>query len=1269
MILLLVTVECQAQCPNDITLTYTTQYDIDTFKLNYPNCKYLSSINLDYSDVDPITDLTGFQNIDSLSRDLRIVGLSELTNLDGLQSLRRVDDLIIKDCGKLVTSGALQGLNIITGELKLENNISLNDLTGFRNIDSLVSTLTLSELSGLTNLDGLQNLQRVRRLIISDCNLLESTSKLKSLKIVTSDFVILRNAILSDLGGFDSLEFVGEDFEIIGNPKLNSIAGFNKLKVIESGHLKMSFNDTLEIVEGFNSLVDIGDELNLNIPSLIRLDGFNSLISNAIEFDNYDFLEEVAGFSNLKFAPNITFKYNPKLTKVPEFGQLDSIGGGLYIENNEILRNISGFYNLKGVRFRIKIFLNNSLESLPSFPMLRSLDLLELTLNPKLELLEGFLQMKNLRNLIIERNNVFASIPNFDLVGSIRKVGIYENPLLENIPNFSKLTNAYSFNCRSNSRVESIDCCKQLDSIESGFSISNFDSLKTITGFGNLVSSGSLNISNNQVLKSIPIFEDFNSLNSFFSSDNLSISDNPVLGKLEGFNSLIDADKLTISRNGITSIDGFGSLISSNIEIEENENLLSISAFDALKNGYLRINSNSNLISFPSFNSLESAGFISLKENNSLTKLEAFGNLKSIDGDLLITENESLQMIIGFESVDSIKRELLIRLNTALEEVSAFKNLVYVDNNLQLVENVNLQRVDGFQKLEKIGGRYVVKGNNILKEVPPTIKLKEIEGSTSSSYGTGKMEISGDSISSLNGLRSLKTTNGTFNINNTNLKSLHGLENLVLSGYGPPYINDNPRLSDCRISYICEYIQGESIQCYISNNAEGCNKCDEIECLDNYIKGQVFYDFNENKIRDEDEADLSNIRIAIVPDEAILIPTSEGRYTYFCDEGKNYTVIPELNNLWTVTTDSLSYNFNFEMGSEENLVKDFGVIPNFESHAGMIGLVSEPTRCNSDVQFTISYNNTGTFEESGEITLFLDPSVTFVQSDPMPSDITADKLVWDYVSLKPFRSSKINLVLSMPEESFTGTFLGLKSEMTGGNELLAIHEYTPEVICSYDPNDKLVMPSDSTEFNIIQQEQNLTYTIRFQNEGNAEAINIFIEDTLDSNLELSSFRVIDSSFPVLTSINQNKVRFGFENIWLQAATVNEAESHGYVTYSILPIDDLDPGVIIQNEAFIYFDSNAPIQTNLTVNTIEEPTSIQNNKSILAVTFHPNPADHQISVNAKINIQQIEIYALSGLLMYSGHDSTIDVKDFPSGLYLIAARGLQNRYSELIYIDH
>jgi hypothetical protein len=70
-----------------------------------------------------------------------------------------------------------------------------------------------------------------------------------------------------------------------------------------------------------------------------------------------------------------------------------------------------------------------------------------------------------------------------------------------------------------------------------------------------------------------------------------------------------------------------------------------------------------------------------------------------------------------------------------------------------------------------------------------------------------------------------------------------------------------------------------------------------------------------------------------------------------------------------------------------------------------------------------------------------------------------------------------------------------------------------------------------------------------------------------------------------TPSGEQVLRFEFNPIYLPDSNVNEVTSHGFIEYRIAQQANLPNGTIINNNASIYFDYNAPVKTNTTVHTI------------------------------------------------------------------------------------
>ena len=172
--------------------------------------------------------------------------------------------------------------------------------------------------------------------------------------------------------------------------------------------------------------------------------------------------------------------------------------------------------------------------------------------------------------------------------------------------------------------------------------------------------------------------------------------------------------------------------------------------------------------------------------------------------------------------------------------------------------------------------------------------------------------------------------------------------------------------------------------------------------------------------------------------------------------------------------------------------------------------------------------------------------------------------------------------------------------------------YCTHVVGSFDPNEKEVYPAGNTD----TATKWLTYTIHFQNTGNAEAQNIHVDDTLDVNLDAGTLELLAYSFQPKLSIKDRAVRFNFIGINLPDSTTNEPASKGYVQYRIRLKDNLPLGTHISNTAFIYFDFNPAVVTNTTSNTISTTVTGVTDFGMRKADFglSPNPANNSVTVS-------------------------------------------------------
>jgi uncharacterized repeat protein (TIGR01451 family) len=228
--------------------------------------------------------------------------------------------------------------------------------------------------------------------------------------------------------------------------------------------------------------------------------------------------------------------------------------------------------------------------------------------------------------------------------------------------------------------------------------------------------------------------------------------------------------------------------------------------------------------------------------------------------------------------------------------------------------------------------------------------------------------------------------------------------------------------------------------------------------------------------------------------------------------------------------------------------------------------------------------------------------------------------------------------------------------------------YCYPVVNSYDPNMKEVYPVDVEP----GFEDWFTYTIHFQNTGTAAAINIRLEDTLDANLDFSTFQVINYSHFNTASLINNALAFYFPNIQLPDSTSDLEGSKGFVQYRIKPLAGLVTGTTIENTANIYFDYNPAVVTNTTVNEFVSALAVNENKPG-KLNVYPNPGTGKYVIelsdgsgNSGFNI---EVYNLIGELVLSTRSTSdhtsVDLSAQPDGIYFVKVNGSKRSFNQRI----
>jgi hypothetical protein len=253
------------------------------------------------------------------------------------------------------------------------------------------------------------------------------------------------------------------------------------------------------------------------------------------------------------------------------------------------------------------------------------------------------------------------------------------------------------------------------------------------------------------------------------------------------------------------------------------------------------------------------------------------------------------------------------------------------------------------------------------------------------------------------------------------------------------------------------------------------------------------------------------------------------------------------------------------------------------------------------------------YSASFNLNVTFDPALTFINSNYAPSSQSPGTLTWNSGYLSGYGTRTYSLLLQIPNDpGLIGTTLSTAASVSTLGEINVSNNtctHSEMVLGAFDPNDKRARTSSgqSDALYVLQEDTSITYTIRFQNTGNAAAMDVLVIDTLPPTLDVSTFRYIAASHNCVPSIEeQGVVKFNFPFIDLPDSGSNEVGSHGFVSFRIRPLEGVVLGTEIRNEVGIYFDQNPPVITEPSILTVENSTGISTSTASGQIQLWPNP---------------------------------------------------------------
>jgi len=562
------TVSAQPCLPEGITFTF--QMQIDNFQINYPNCTEIEGdviisglgiTNLHGLDVltsvggnlyigkasapgggNPhLTNLAGLDNMTSVNGSLQIFDNDSLQSLSGLNSLEYIGGFLdISDNGSLTNLDGLGNLSSTDGLIILLNNslISLDDL-GL--LDSLNSGLAVANNTSLTNLMGLENIIYLGRLTIEGTSL-SSLNGLENLVSIGGDIDIFNNVILNNLSALDGVTSIGGHFWIEGNETLTSLSGLDNIDAGTITTLLVRENPSLSTCEVQSVCEYIvapsgGIEIENNAPGcnniqeVIEACYINPCLPEGITFTtqaeidnfqtNYPNCTEIEGHVGIS---------GDDITNLNGLNVLISIGGFLWIEDNNALTNLSGLEELILIGGSL-VIIDNSIASISNLSSLSTIGInLFISGNNSLTSLTGLNNITTIEDsLYIWNNHLLSNLTGLDnLTTNNGDVWIAANNNLENLSGLDNLSTIGGvFDISGNPALSNLNNLNSINTIGGDFFITANDALINLSGLGNLSAiSGDLEILYNDALTSLIGLDnlDASSIHDLNIHDNMSLS-------------------------------------------------------------------------------------------------------------------------------------------------------------------------------------------------------------------------------------------------------------------------------------------------------------------------------------------------------------------------------------------------------------------------------------------------------------------------------------------------------------------------------------------------------------------------------------------------------------------------------------------------------------------------------------------------------------------------------------------------------------------------
>jgi len=442
------------------------------------------------------------------------------------------------------------------------------------------------------------------------------------------------------------------------------------------------------------------------------------------------------------------------------------------------------------------------------------------------------------------------------------------------------------------------------------------------------------------------------------------------------------------------------------------------------------------------------------------------------------------------------------------------------------------------------------------------------------------------------------------------------------------------------------------------NTATYCSVLNS-ECPGAYpaLAGVVRMDLNNNGTADAGEPMIPSSAVTIAPGGQSTGCAPDGSWQIGVAPGE-HTITAASGYPYVASISPASHAGSVPAMGDVDLNNDFAVAVLPDIQDLRVHVYADPARPGFDNLVYLRCENYGTTVVDAEFTFSFDADQAWLSSTVAPTSISGNTATWSFPSMPIGAVQNIVVELNTAATVALGTDIThmLTADPIGTDEtpLDNVYTFNDSVVGSYDPNDKLLSPAVLTPDEVALGETPIEYTIRFQNTGTFLAERVVILDTLSTDLQWESMRFIASSHENTWYIVDGVLHVIHNDIMLPDSNANEAASHGFFKFSMLPTTDLDNGSLIENIAHIVFDFNEPIVTEPAVFMVDISARVAATTNGNGLRVHPNPAQDRIQLTNGTVLPYRIMNAL-GQPMLQGlvaPGAWLDVQVLPAGAYIL-----------------